>query len=89
MPLAFGVGRVVITKNALKVLPEQEFLVALRRHVLTDWGDVNSEDKAANDSALKHGGRLLSAYHTRTHVKFWIITECDRSLTTILLPDDY
>jgi hypothetical protein len=89
MTPTFPVGRVVITSNALKEIPQHEFLVGLRRHVLADWGDVCSDDRASNDAALKDGGRLFSVYHTRSGVKFWIITEWDRSSTTILLPEDY
>lgn len=89
MTLAFPLGRVVITPNALQVLPQHEFVVGLRRHALADWGDVCPEDRTANDLAREHGDRLLSVYRTRTGVKFWIITESDRSVTTILLPEDY
>ena len=54
-----------------------------------DWGDLCSEDKQANDDALSVGARLLSAYHTGDGRKFWIITEADRSVTTVLLPEEY
>ena len=59
------------------------------RHMAGDWGEVDAEDKAANDLALMDGSRLLSAYTTTKGQKLWIITEADRSVTTILLPSDY
>ena len=54
-----------------------------------DWGDVCPQDWAVNDYALTHRGRILSAYRAANEIKFWIITEADRSSTTILLPDEY
>ncbi len=83
------VGQVVATANAARLLPHGEILTALTRHVCGDWGDVCEEDRKANDRDLAAGGRLLSVYHTSTGVKFWIITEADRSATTVLLPEDY
>jgi len=62
---------------------------ALQRHVAGDWGELDEEDKKANDGALQTGERLLSAYQSATGTKFWIITEADRSVTTVLLPEDY
>jgi hypothetical protein len=65
---------------------------ALRRHVAGDWGDLDEEDTQVNNDALRDGERLLSAYNIETSdlsLKFWIITEWDRSATTILLPSDY
>ena len=53
------------------------------------WGDLDPEDRQANDLSLKDGSRLLSAYHSKDGTKFWIITEADRSVTTVLLPGDY
>lgn len=54
-----------------------------------DWGDLCEEDRQANEDALNRDLRLLSSYSDRNGTKFWIITEADRSLTTILLPEDY
>jgi hypothetical protein len=67
---------------------------SLNRHVKGDWGDVDDEDKQTNDQALKQGTRLLSAYSDDRFPKngvatIWIITEADRSATTILFPDEY
>lgn len=85
----FPFGQIVSTPNALHQIPTDEILVALSRHVRGDWGTLENEDRNANDQALKHGGRLLSAYHSTQGVKFWIITEADRSVTTVLLTEDY
>jgi hypothetical protein len=78
----------VTTANASVRLSTEEVLTGLRRHSCGDWGDLCPEDMVANDDALKHGGRLLSAYGDGT-ARFWIITEADRSVTTVLLPEDY
>lgn len=82
-------GSVVATAAALRVLDHPDMLSALQRHQACDWGLVGAEDWAANDRALIEGSRLLSAYDSSTGVRFWIITEWDRSLTTLLLPEDY
>ena len=85
----FDLGRVVVTRAAVEVLLPADMFGALGRHVHGDWGDVDEEDWQANDVSLQEGTRLLSAYHTTSGTKFWVITEWDRSLTTILLPSDY
>lgn len=61
----------------------------LRRHVAGDWGLVDKHDWEANDQALLDGSRLLSEYETSKGVRFWIITEADRSVTTLLRPSEY
>lgn len=72
-----------------------EFMLkSLKRHIVGDWGDVDNEDNLLNDQALKEGTRLLSAYNDDRFPKngiatIWIITEADRSATTILFPDEY
>jgi hypothetical protein len=63
-------------------------MTALRRHACGDWGDLCPEDTLANEEALRDGDRLLSAYG-QGELRFWIITEADRSVTTVLLPEDY
>jgi len=65
-----------------------DLYAGLERHQNKDWGDLGNEDKRSNDRAVKHGGRVLSAYKAQG-IKFWIITEADRSVTTLLLPEDY
>ncbi len=82
-------GSVVITPNALDHLNPSDVCASLRRHAHGDWGDVCPQDVEENERSLTDGCRLLSAYTARNGVKFWIITEADRSATTILLPEDY
>jgi len=82
-------GQTVITQGAIAVLANSDVLDALARHAAGDWGDVCGEDRLANHEALRTGARLLSAYRTCEGVKFWIITESDRSVTTVLLPEEY
>ena len=85
----FQLGQLVATPNALERIPNEEIMAALKRHAQCDWGDLDVEDKKANDHALVQGGRLFSAYISTAKVKFWIITEAHRSITTVLLPEDY
>ena len=87
----FPLGQTVATPGALRVLQEagQSPAEFLQRHVAGDWGDVDNEDQHANEDALIHGERILSACRTRKGVKVWIITEADRSSTCILLPEEY
>jgi hypothetical protein len=81
-------GRLAITPNASLRLRTEEVLTALRRHASGDWGDLCPEDTLANETALNEGGRLFSAYG-QGEERFWVITEVDRSLTSVLLPEDY
>ena len=87
-PARVPLGELAITASASLRLTTEEVLTALRRHASGDWGDLCPEDTLANDEALHRGGRLLSAYGQGDH-RFWIITEADRSVTTVLLPEDY
>jgi hypothetical protein len=64
-------------------------LASIRRHVTGDWGELGEEDKKENELSLKEGFRLLSAYEAEGLPKIWIITEADRSATTILFPEEY
>jgi hypothetical protein len=81
----------VATPGALKALAEAEQtpLEFLIRHMNGDWGEVCLEDWAENDLSVREGYRILSAYTLKTSAKIWIITEADRSVTTILLPEEY
>jgi hypothetical protein len=81
-------GRLLITRGAAPVLSTDHVLNALRRHLDGDWGDVCELDRETNDEALQSGGRLFSVYHADS-TRFWVITEADRSATTILLPEEY
>lgn len=85
----FPLGQTVVTRTALSVLSAFDIAGALYRHQRGDWGEVGREDWQANERALKNGERLLSVYRTAEGTKFYIISEWDRSLTTILLPEDY
>lgn len=85
----FELGRTMITRGALAALSNDEILFALRRHHTGDWGDLDDQDAACNEVALETGERLLSVYTSRTHERFYVITEWDRSQTTVLLPHEY
>lgn len=89
MPLAFSLGRIVITRAALLAVTPDDLFVAVRRHAHGDWGDVCSDDRTENDRAALAGDRVLSSYCTGEDRKFWVITEWDRSVTTVLLPEEY
>jgi hypothetical protein len=86
---SFPLGQTVITNNALDRLHSADVCAALGRHAQCDWGDLGAGDKAENELSLREGFRLLSAYKDRQGTRFWIITEADRSVTTVLLPEDY
>ena len=86
---SFKLGQTLITPNARDTLNPEDVLAALQRHAGCDWGDCSEEDAAENEFALDKYLRLFSVYHDRNGVKFWIITEADRQVTTILLPEDY
>lgn len=85
----FELGGLVATPGVLDAVGYTDILVALRRHALGDWGEVDIDDGRANDQALVEGARLLSVYRSTAGIKFWIITEADRSATTVLLPEEY
>ena len=87
--ILISLGQVVITKNASKILSDTDVNTALARHVSGDWGELCDCDKKANDDALKYGGRVLSVYMSTDNHKFWVLTEADRSYTTVLMPSDY
>jgi hypothetical protein len=88
VPPKFPLGRVVITATAARRIPWQDLKDGLRRHATGDWGGLDPQDALSNEDALIRGGRLLSAYG-QDGQRFWIITEADRTVTTILLPEDY
>jgi hypothetical protein len=91
MASKFSLGTLVATPGALAAIREAghsptDFLV---RHAKGDWGEVDGHDRKQNQIALREGGRLLSCYQTRKGESLWVITEADRSATTILLPSEY
>ena len=87
--LPVPLGQIVATPAALGVLSEHDLVAALRRHASGDWGDVDAHDRAANDDALTSRDRLLSVFRSSDGTTFWVVTEADRSATTVLLPEDY
>ena len=87
----FALGQTFITPGAEEALQiaGQTAIEFLRRHMSCDWGELSEEDAQENELSLREGFRLLSAYRTTRGEKIWIITEADRSATTILLPSEY
>jgi hypothetical protein len=91
MKAKFNLGQLVATPGALQALEEagQSPAFFLDKHLAGDWGEVDADDRRANDEALITGERLLSAYRTLRGTKIWVITEADRSSTCCLLPSEY
>lgn len=85
----FELGQLLITPGANDAMIGEDRMAYIARHARGDWGVVDQDDRRANDRALEQGSRLLSAYLLCDGTKIWIITEADRSATTILLPDEY
>ena len=90
-PHLLKLGQIAITPGALAEITDAgqtpfEFLIP---HMHGNWGELSNDDKELNDLAVHQGDRILSAYKTGKNVKIWIITEWDRSVTTILLPEEY
>lgn len=89
----FNPGQVVLTVGVFALLKSNVFDLmdvtdCLFRHIGGDWGNVPAEDARENELAVEHGLRILSSYELN-EVRIWIITEWDRSVTTILLPEEY
>jgi hypothetical protein len=89
MSAKFSPGQIVATPGALQELTQQDITQAMRRHLTGDWGELDEHDKRENELSLQKGFRLLSAYTSSGGTRFWIITEADRSVTTVLLPSEY
>lgn len=86
----FALGATYATPAALEVVNRQDLCNAITRHNCGDWGDLLcDDDKAANDAAVLELERIVSLYEDRRGVKFYIVTEADRSITTAFLPDEY
>ena len=85
----FDLGQLLSTPGAIGAATQEDLMRCIGRHVRGDWGALCDADQRANDQALTSGGRLLSAYLLPSGVKLWVITEADRSATTVLLPDEY
>lgn len=87
----FELGHLVATPGALLALRNTHTPAwsLLKQHITGDWGDLDAEDKAENELSVREGFRILSAYTLPDGTKVWVITEADRSATTILLPEEY
>ena len=85
----FKLGRTLITPGAMEEIHPEDLMRGMQRHVRGDWGDCGTDDWALNDAAVHDGTRLLSVYHDRAGTAFWVITEADRSSTTVILPSEY
>jgi len=87
----FELGRVVATPRALEAIAEagDDLATFLDRHGAGDWGDLSDEDRQENEFSLPRRLRLFSAYKLSDGRKVWVITEADRSMTTLLLPEEY
>lgn len=88
-PAKFSPGKIVISPAALKLLSAEDIQGAMEAHVCGQWGDLGREDCEENDRGVALGRRILSVYHTRAGLKFWIITEADRSVTNIYLREPH
>ena len=94
--MKFSLGRLVATKRVADLMGEsKEFgehvSDCLKRYITCDWGEMCEEDKQINDKAVKFGNRILASYENAVQKdwKIWIVTESDRSVTTVLFPEDY
>jgi len=85
----FPLGRMVATPGVLAIASAEEMATALSRHERGDWGLVCPSDRAENERALQAGGQLLSVYETQSHIRFWVLTAPDRTVTTVELPSDH
>jgi len=89
--VALPLGKIYGTMGALVAFAralDEDLNYYISRHANGDWGEVDEHDRKANQYALEHGLRVMSVYTLRTGEKIWIITEADRSVTTILLPEE-
>ena len=84
----FPLGRIVATARALRELLPGEIMCALARHAKGDWGDVSEDDEIRNNLAVRDGSRIISAYRNELGKRFWVITECGRSVTSVIFPDE-
>lgn len=92
--VAFDIGQIVLTQGVHSMVQEDDKFAdfvgdSFKRHCQCDWGDLDKEDKDANDWSLRNGERLFSKYNYNDDVSIYIITEWDRSVTTILFPEEY
>ncbi|HQU19097.1 MAG TPA: hypothetical protein PLA92_08630 [Fimbriimonadaceae bacterium] len=89
MHIELELGQLLITPTAQSEIDPADVFEAIQRHATGDWGELCEEDCHENELCARNGFRVFSAYSDRHGSKFWIITEADRSTTTVLLPNDY
>jgi hypothetical protein len=89
--IKFSSGSIVATPGALEAFRAsgEDPLPFLQRHLAGDWGELDEHDVRENELSLEHGWRILSCYRLSDGIRIWIITEADRSVTTVLLPEEY
>ena len=89
--MKFQPGQIVATPGALEAFRAsgEEPLPFLQRHLTGDWGELDERDVRENELSLERGWRILSCYRLRNGTRIWIITEADRSATSVLLPEEY
>lgn len=85
----FTLGFLCCTRGVIAEIDAEDVAKAIAKHRLGDWGLVCEEDRLENEFSLENGLRLLSIYESSEGKRFWIITEYDRSATTVLLPEEY
>lgn len=85
----FELGQLSVTPGVLEKLTGSQMYALLRRHALGDWGDVDNDDANENELALKQDNEFLFSAYRVGELKIWVITEADRSSTTISLPEEY
>ena len=88
-PTIFDAGKFFATPGAIQDIPPAEMADAMYRHLRGDWGNVGIVDWKAHETALEDASRLFSVYRSKAGTKFWIITEADRSVTTLLKSTEY
>ena len=88
-PIRFHPGTVYVTRAVSEMLSQQRLLQLLQRHIHGDWGDTCQNDRIANERAICNGDRIVSWYQLSGKTRVLIITEADRSATTIMLSDEY
>ncbi len=85
----FSLGRILTTAGVEESIDRSEIIKAIGRHARGDWGELGADDIKQNEIALKLGDRLFSVFSDERSTRFYVITEADRSVTTVLLPDEY
>ena len=87
--LAFPLGAVRVTYGVEHALDSSDVVTGITRHARGDWGEVDEHDWSQNDDFVENGGQLLSQYTAKNGTLYWVVTESNRSATTVLLPEEY